>query len=355
MKEDKLFYLLKYVIDNNASDLHLKTNHYPAIRIDGKISQLKEFIITKTDISQIFEVLLSEENLKKLIESGELDLAYNLDGISRFRVNIYKDINGYGLVFRVIPYKVMNFEEIGLPKSAQKLIDLPNGLILITGPTGAGKTTTLASFINYVNNTYKRHIVTLEDPIEYQFEDNLSIINQRQVGVDVASFYDGLLTVLRQDPDIIVVGEMRDPSTIQLTLNTAETGKLVLATLHTTSAVQTAERIVNVFPENQQKQVLLQLSMVLRGIISQTLVSKKNGGRVGAFEIMINTSAIRSLICDGKIHLIQSYLETGSEYGMQTLDMSLAQLVKKDVITLEEALLNAHNPNNIKKYLNINI
>ena len=224
-------------------------------------------------------------------------------------------------------------------------------MILITGPTGAGKTSTLASYLSYVNQNAKRHIVTLEDPIEYQFEDNLSFFNQRQVGVDCRSFYDGLLTVLRQDPDIVVVGEMRDPETISLTLNAAETGKLVIATLHTNSAVSTAERIVNVFPESRHNQILLQLSMVLRGVVSQTLLRKINGGRVAAFELLLNTSAVRSLIAEGKIHMLPSYLETGAESGMMTMEMSLAQLVKNKIVSQEEAFVTAPNPSSLRKLL----
>jgi twitching motility protein PilT len=210
----------------------------------------------------------------------------------------------------------------------------------------------MASYLNYVNRIARRHVVTLEDPIEYQFEDNLSFFNQRQVGIDCLSFYDGLLTVLRQDPDIIVVGEMREPETISLTLNAAETGKLVIATLHTSSAVSTAERIVNVFPEARHHQILLQLSMVLRGVVSQTLLPKPDGGRVAAFEVLINTSAVRSLIADGKIHMLPSYLETGAEYGMTTMEMSLAQLVKDRVVKRDDAMAAAPNPAALRKILN---
>ncbi|MBP5470732.1 MAG: PilT/PilU family type 4a pilus ATPase, partial [Candidatus Riflebacteria bacterium] len=279
--------------------------------------------------------------------------SYTLEGVCRFRVNLYNDLNGYGAVFRVIPYRVMEFDEIGLPQAARALIEQPNGLILITGPTGAGKTSTLASYLSYVNKNASRHIVTLEDPIEYQFEDDKSFFNQRQIGADCKSFYDGLLTVLRQDPDIVVVGEMRDPETISLTLNAAETGKLVIATLHTNSAVSTAERIVNVFPESRHNQILLQLSMVLRGVVSQTLLRKINGGRVAAFEILLNTSAVRSLISEGKIHMLPSYLETGAELGMRTMEMSLAQLVKDKIVSQEEAFASAPNLASLRKILGI--
>ena len=349
--EKSLYKLLKLTFDENASDLHLKIGKAPSIRIDGHITPVEGYRFTKNDFNKILEALLNPEQEEQLKKNHELDFAYTLEGVCRFRVNVYTDLNGYGAVFRVIPYRVMEFDEIGLPMAARKLIEQPNGLILITGPTGAGKTSTLASYLSYVNKNAKRHIVTLEDPIEYQFEDNQSIFNQRQIGVDCRSFYDGLLTVLRQDPDIVVVGEMRDPETISLTLNAAETGKLVLATLHTNSSVSTAERIVNVFPESRHNQILLQLSMVLRGVVSQTLLRKVNGGRVAAFELLLNTSGIRSLIAEGKIHMLPSYLETGIEAGMMTMEMSLAQLVKDKIVSQEEAFASAPNPNALRKLL----
>lgn len=349
--ENSLYKLLKFTFDSNASDLHLKVGKPASIRVDGHIQQVEGYKFTKNDFERILEALLNPEQDTQFRKNHELDFAYTLEGVCRFRVNLYTDLNGYGAVFRVIPYRVMDFDEIGLPMAARRLIEQPNGLILITGPTGAGKTSTLASYLNYVNKNARRHIVTLEDPIEYQFEDENSFFNQRQVGVDCRSFYDGLLTVLRQDPDIVVVGEMREPETISLTLNAAETGKLVLATLHTNSAVSTAERIVNVFPESRHNQILLQLSMVLRGVVSQTLLQKRNGGRVAAFELLLNTSGVRSLIAEGKIHMLPSYLETGAETGMMTMEMSLAQLVKDQQVTQEEALSAAPNPLALRKLL----
>ncbi|HAE41128.1 MAG TPA: type IV pili twitching motility protein PilT [Candidatus Riflebacteria bacterium] len=350
--EKSLYRLLKLTFDEGASDLHLKVGKAPAIRVDGHIRHVEGFRFNKKDFDHIIEVLLTSDQEDQFRKSHEIDFAYTLEGVCRFRVNLYNDLNGFGAVFRVIPYRVMDFDEIGLPLAARRLIEQPNGLILITGPTGAGKTSTMASYLNYVNRIARRHVVTLEDPIEYQFEDNLSFFNQRQVGIDCLSFYDGLLTVLRQDPDIIVVGEMREPETISLTLNAAETGKLVIATLHTSSAVSTAERIVNVFPEARHHQILLQLSRVLRGVVSQTLLSKPDGGRVAAFEVLINTSAVRSLIADGKIHMLPSYLETGAEYGMTTMEMSLAQLVKDRVVKRDDAMAAAPNPAALRKILN---
>ncbi|HNV69826.1 MAG TPA: PilT/PilU family type 4a pilus ATPase [Candidatus Ozemobacteraceae bacterium] len=349
--ENSLYDLLKLTVERKASDLHLKIGTPPAIRIDGTVTPVEEFRFSRRDFDRLLETLLSADQRAQFQQSMELDFAYALEGIARFRVNLYQDVYGVGAVFRVIPRDVLNFEDVGLPPAAQKLIEQPNGLILVTGPTGAGKTTTLASYIQYVNQNARRHIVTIEDPIEYQFEEELSIVTQRQVGIDCLGFYEGLLTVLRQDPDIVVVGEMRDPKTIALTLNAAETGKLVLATLHTTSAVQTAERIVNVFPENQQRQVLHQLSMVLRGVVSQTLLPRIGGGRVAAFEVLINTSAVRAIIGDGKIHLLPSFLETGTEIGMTTLEMSMFQLVKRGLVRQEEAMSASPNPAAFKKLL----
>lgn len=349
--ENRLYELLKFTFDSKASDLHLKVGMAPAVRIDGAIGHVDGVRFNRQEFAQLVEVLVTPEQLKQFQATHELDFSYALEGVCRFRVNLYRDLNGMGAVFRVIPHKIMTFEEAGLPIAAQKLIEQPNGLILITGPTGAGKTSTLAAFLNYVNSHARRHIVTIEDPIEFQFEDEMSIFNQRQVGIDTPGFYEGLLTVLRQDPDIVVVGEMREAKTIALTLNAAETGKLVLATLHTTSAVQTAERIVNVFPENQQQQVLHQLSMVLRGVVSQALLPKIGGGRVAAFELLVNTSAVRSIIADGKIHLLPSFLETGQEFGMVSLEASMVNLVKKDLVRLDEAMAVAPNPAAFKKLL----
>ncbi len=349
--ELSLFELLKLTFDRKGSDLHLKVGLPPAMRIDGEVQHLDVKRFSRPEFEKILDAILSSEQQKQFHETNELDFSHALEGICRFRVNLYRDINGIGAVFRVIPYRVFTFQEIGLPPAAQKLIEQPNGLILVTGPTGAGKTSTLASFISFVNANARRHIVTLEDPIEYEFEDQLSIINQRQIGGDCPSFEQGLLTVLRQDPDIVVVGEMRDPRTIALTLNAAETGKLVLATLHTTSAVMTAERIVNVFPENQQRQILHQLSTVLRGVVSQTLLPRTDGGRIAAFEVLINTSAVRTVISEGKIHILQSFVEAGSEYGMVTLESSLFQLVRVGYVRAEEALAMAPNPVNFKKLL----
>jgi twitching motility protein PilT len=351
---DTFLNLLKETFHRGASDLHLKVGQLPSIRIDGEIQALEGFRFNRREMERVVEGILTAEQLKQFHESCELDMAYGVDGLCRFRVNVYQDMNGVGMALRVIPYKILSFDEIGLPPAAQKLIEQPNGLILVTGPTGSGKTSTLASYIHYVNSLARRHIVTIEDPIEYQFEDNLSIISQRQVGFDCIGFYEGLLTVLRQDPDIVVVGEMRDARTISLTLNAAETGKLVLATLHTNSAVQTAERIVNVFPESQQRQVLQQLSMVLRGVICQALIPRVGGGRIAAFEFLINTSAVRSLIGDGKIHMIQSFLETGTEFGMLTLENSLYNLVKSGSVRVEDAMAVANNPAALKKMLDTN-
>ncbi|MDD3146720.1 MAG: PilT/PilU family type 4a pilus ATPase [Candidatus Riflebacteria bacterium] len=350
--EKSLFRLLKLTFDENASDLHLKIGKCAALRVDGHIRHLDGYKFNRHDFDRTIEVLLTPDQQDQFKKNREIDFAYTLEGVCRFRVNLYQDLNGAGAVFRVIPYRVMDFDEIGLPVAARRLIEQPNGLILITGPTGAGKTSTMASYLSYVNRMARRHVVTLEDPIEYQFEDGNSFFNQRQVGIDCLSFYDGLLTVLRQDPDIIVVGEMREPETISLTLNAAETGKLVIATLHTSSAVSTAERIVNVFPEARHHQILLQLSMVLRGVVSQTLLPKIGGGRIAAFELLLNTSAIRSLIADGKIHMLPSYLETGTEFGMTTMEMSLAQLVKDRVVRKEDAYAVAPNQAALRKILN---
>ncbi|MFC1746123.1 type IV pilus twitching motility protein PilT [Candidatus Riflebacteria bacterium] len=344
--------LLSQAFEAKASDLHLKANSRAMIRIYGQMKDISEKVFSQEEIKKMCQSILNQNQLEQLSENFDIDAGYSLLNTCRFRVNIYHDINGMGAVFRAIPFQIKSMDEIGLPDIATDLLSREQGLILVTGPTGSGKSTTLAAMVDNINQSQKKHIITIEDPLEYVHQDKMSIINQREVGTDVDSFDNALLSILRQDPDMILVGEMRNLETIKMTLTAAETGKLVIATLHTTNAMQTAERIVNVFPKNQQQQVLTQLSIVIQGIISQTLLLKiDNSGRVAAFEVMVADAAMKNLIKEGKFHQIQSYIEAGKEKGMQTLDMALAELVKKRIIAKNSALDASQNPMQLEQLL----
>jgi twitching motility protein PilT len=282
----------------------------------------------------------------------ELDFAYEIPGVSRFRTNVMQQRETLTMCQRAIPFKVSTLEELNAPEALKDFCDRPRGLVLVTGPTGCGKSTTLAAAINYINNTRSEHIVTIEDPIEFVHEDKLSLINQRELGSDTHAFQNALRAVLRQDPDVILVGEMRDLETIGLAITAAETGHLVFATLHTTDAVQTVDRIIDVFPTHQQQQIRMQLSVNLIGVVSQTLLKKTDGkGRVAAWEVMTAISAIRNLIREAKTFQIGSAIQTGTRYGMQTLDQSLAALVRQGIVTEEAAMDKSSNPIELDRIL----
>ncbi|MGC5326605.1 type IV pilus twitching motility protein PilT [Brevibacillus sp. SYSU BS000544] len=329
--------LLKYAFDKGASDLHITVGASPVFRIDGDLKRLDIPSLQPDDTEAMAKEIINEQMYSKFIEKGELDFSYGLAGTSRFRINAYHQRGCIGLVARVIPTSIPSLEELRLPENLKKFCHKPQGLVLVTGPTGSGKSTTLAAMIDYINRTMRKHIITLEDPIEYLHKHQLSIVNQREVGFDTSNFAAGLRASLRQDPDVILVGEMRDLETITTAVTAAETGHLVFATLHTTDAPQTIDRIIDVLPGHQQPQIRMQLASVLVGIVSQRLFPKIGGGRTVATEILVNTPAIANLIRIEKVHQIKSILQTGRDMGMHTLENSITDLLASGTISREFA------------------
>lgn len=347
--------LLFLMHEKNASDLHITSGVPPMLRIDGKLVPTLYDKLTPETCQKLVYSVLTEKQKQQFESTNELDISFGIKDIGRIRMNVYRQRGSIAAALRAIPSNPYTFEELGLPKIVYNLMNLPKGLILITGPTGSGKTTTLASMINYINEYRNAHIITIEDPIEYVFPHRNCIINQREVGTDTESFSTALKYVLREDPDIILIGEMRDLETISSALNIAETGHLVFATLHTTDASSTVNRIIDVFPPHQQQQVRVQLSFVLQAVISQQLLLKATGkGRVLSAEVMIVTPAIRNLIREGKPEQIFSHIQTGSKYGMQTMNQSLAELYRKKLISLETAITSSSDPEELKKLLQVN-
>jgi twitching motility protein PilT len=329
--------LLKYAFDKGASDLHVTVGTPPVFRIDGELKRLDFPPLTPEDTKSMAQEIMDQESFAKLMDKGELDFSFGLPGVSRFRVNAYHQRGCVGLVARVIPTRIPTLEELQMPEILKKFCHKPQGLVLVTGPTGSGKSTSLAAMIDYINRTMRKHVLTLEDPIEYLHKHNLSIVNQREIHFDTKDFASGLRASLRQDPDVILVGEMRDLETIGTAITASETGHLVFGTLHTSDAAQTIDRIIDVFPGNQQQQIRTQLSNCLVGIISQRLFPKINGGRVVATEILVNNPAVANLIRSEKTHQIKSILQTSREQGMHTLEMSIKDLIAKGLITRESA------------------
>lgn len=344
-----IFGLLKMCLDKGASDLHFKVGYPPILRIDGSMIPMKMKEIETTDYENMLESILDDYQMTKFLDRKKLDLGYGFAN-ARFRVNLFFDYHGGSAVFRVIPFIHLTFDDIGLPKAARSLINRPYGLILVTGTTGAGKSTTLSCFVSHILQSMAKTIVTIEDPIEYIFEDDLSLVSQRQVGVDCRTFEEGIRGAMNTDCDIIMVGELRETEAVNITLTAAETGKLVFATLHSNTALQAIDRFVNLFPQVQHHQALSRLSNTLLGIVTQVLIPRKTGkGRVAAFEILMALPMIRSLIAESRLHLIQSYQETGGESGMVTMDQALSQLVLAEKVSMVEALGKASNQNSLKK------
>lgn len=333
-----------------ASDLHITVGVPPTLRLNGKLVVLESYdILTSDDTKDLVIPIMNDEQRKRLDDTWECDFSYTVPDVARFRVNVFFQKNNIAAAFRIIPIKIKSIEELGLPRVLHDIIDKPRGFICITGPTGSGKSTTLAAMINEINASRNEHIVSIEDPIEFLHTHQKSIVNQREVGLDTKSFANALKYVLRQDPDVILVGEMRDLETINAALTAAETGHLVFATLHTQDAPQTIDRIIDVFPPHQQEQVRVQLAGSLQGVISQQLLPTKDGkGRVCAFEVLIPTPAVRNLIREGKTHQIYSVMQTGQKFGMQTMDSCLADLYNRGKITFELALTKAHDQENLK-------
>ncbi len=345
--------LLKVMIDRGASDLHITTGSPPQIRIDGSLVPLPVAPLDPTETKQLCYSVLTEEQTIRFEKSNELDLSFGVRGLSRFRANIFMQRGAVAGAFRAIPFKILSFEELGLPAIVAQLAAIPRGLVLVTGPTGSGKSTTLAAMIDKINRERREHIMTIEDPIEYLHPNKLCVVNQREVGADTKSFKDALKYVLRQDPDVVLVGEMRDLETIESALTISETGHLVFATLHTNGAIQAINRVIDVFPAHQQAQVRAQLSFVLQGVLSQTLLPRADGpGRALALEVMVPNAAIRNLIREDKVHQIYSSMQTGqAQSGMQTLNQSLLALYSRRIIGLDDALNRSPDPNELQKMI----
>ncbi|MBL7107474.1 MAG: type IV pilus twitching motility protein PilT [Phycisphaerae bacterium] len=341
--------LLHACYTQGASDIHLTVGKPPIFRLHGGLRSLETKVLEPDDTVSLMKSITPEKNQQEIQEEGGTDFGFAFGDMARFRVSVFKQKGNMTLVLRLIPFELLSFETIGLPKLCAALCRRPRGMFLVTGPTGSGKTTTLASMVNYVNENLDRHIVTIEEPIEYYHNHKKSIINQREVGIDVPSFSEALRRVLRQDPDVILVGELRDLETIEAAVRAAETGHLVFSTLHTTSASGTITRIIDVFPPNQQEQIRTQLSSNLIAVLAQALCKKTGGkGRVAAYEFMVNTPAIANLIRENKSYRIDSSIQTGKKLGMQLLDDHLWRLYDKGVIPIEEMLEKARQPGELQ-------
>ena len=336
-----LHQLLRAMIEKGASDMHVTTGSPPLLRIDGAIVPLKLPPLSPVETKQLCYSVLTEEQKVQFEKAKELDLSFGVKQLSRFRANIFMQRGAVSGAFRAIPFKILSFDELGLPPVVNELAQRPRGLVLVTGPTGSGKTTTLASILDHINAHTRQHIMTVEDPIEYLHPHKRSIVNQREVGSDTATFKDALKYVLRQDPDVVLIGEMRDIETIEAALTIAETGHLVFATLHTNSAIQSINRIIDVFPPHQQAQIRAQLSFVLEGVVSQLLLPRDGApGRALALEVLVPNAAIRNLIREDKIHQIYSHMQVGRlKHGMQTINESLYALYSRGDVSIEEAML----------------
>jgi twitching motility protein PilT len=347
-----LHQLLKVMVDSGATDLHITTGSPPQLRIDGDLVPLKSAKLSAIETRNLCYSVLSDKQKQRFEENQELDFSFGVKGLARFRGNLFVQRGATGAAFRLIPYEIPPLDNLGLPPVVKALTEKPRGLVLVTGPTGSGKSTTLASMINAINHARRGHIITVEDPIEYLHTHAGCIINQREVGQDTKTFASALKYMLRQDPDVVLVGEMRDAETMESALKLAETGHLTFGTLHTNSAVQTINRVIDMFPEGQQGQIRTQLSFVLEGVMCQSLLPRIGGGRALAVEVMIPTDAIRALIRDAKLHQIYSQMQLGQGTSdMQTFNQSLADLVQRRLVTAETALKASSDPDELRKLI----
>ncbi len=348
-----LHQLLKTMVERGGSDLHITTNSAPQIRIDGQLVPLDIPPLTAPETKQLAYSVLTDAQKHRFEENLELDLSFGIKGLARFRANIFNQRGATAAVYRQIPYEILGFRELGLPPVVEEISNKPRGLVLVTGPTGSGKSTTLAAMIDKINRERHEHIITIEDPVEFLHTHKSCIVNQRELHADTHSFANSLKSALRQDPDVVLIGEMRDLETIESALRIAETGHLTFGTLHTNSAAQTINRVVDVFPSHQQPQIRAQLSFVLEGILCQALLPRANGkGRAMAMEILVPNAAIRNLIREDKVHQIYSMMQTGqTKYGMQTFNQSLATLYFKKQITLQTALARSSNPDELQEMI----
>ena len=345
--------LLQFVVDKGASDLHIVVGYPPMVRIDGKLQKVGNNVLTAEQTKQFAYKVLTEDKQEILEVNREVDLAYAYKNIARFRINAYYSKNNIAIAFRLIPKRIRTMEELRLPDVYKRLVELEQGFVLVTGPTGSGKSTTLASILQEINLKYPKHILTLEDPIEYVYSPAVATVTQREMGKDTMSWASALRAALRQDPDVVLVGEMRDLETIAAAITTAETGHLVFATLHTNSAAQTVDRMINVFPSEQQGEVRAQLAQCLQAVIAQRLVPIKGGGRRAVSEIMFATDAVRNLIREGKTHQLDNIIRTSSDLGMITMEKSLAALVKQGLVDLDEAANYATSPDELQRLINV--
>ena len=341
--------LLQATIKQGASDLHLSVGQPPVLRIDGRLRRLETKILTPEDTSSLMKSITPDRWQNELQEVGSADFGFSFGDENRFRVAVFKQRGHVSIVLRLIPSRLMSLEELGLPSKTAYLCKRPRGLFLVTGPTGSGKTTTLAAMINYINETSDNHIITIEDPIEFIHPHKNSMVNQREIGVDVPNFAEAIRRALRADPDVILVGELRDLETIEAAITAAETGHVVFGTLHTTGAQGTINRIIDVFPTNQQEQIRTQLSVAIIAILSQALLPKIGGGRVGAFEMLVANSAIQNLIRENKVFRINSSIQTGAKQGMQLLDDALFKLWQEEKCTQEDVLSRSNAPEELKQ------
>ena len=347
----KFIEVIQRAIEMNASDVHITVGIPPAARVNGELLDIAEDCLRPEDTKSLVLEALDENQKMRLEQNGELDLSYSAKDLGRLRINAFKQRGSYSMAIRIVNLNIPSMDELGLPDAVKNLAKTRRGLILVTGPTGSGKSTTLASMIDQINHDRSGHILTLEDPIEYLHKHNKSIVNQREIGLDSDSFSNALRAALRQDPDVILIGEIRDLETMSIAITAAETGHLVLSTLHTLGAAKTIDRVIDVFPPHQQQQVKTQLSSVLEGIVSQQLLPKREGdGRVASFEVLVATPAIRSLIREGKTQQIQTMLQTGTKYGMETMDMFLLKLYKERKISNESLLSYAVDKDMIMRF-----
>lgn len=337
--------LLTFASQAGASDVHLSSGEPPMIRLHSEMKRLDHPALSREKVHDMIYDIMNDGQRKSFEERLELDFSFDMGAIGRFRVNVFMQQRGEGVVFRTIPSKILSVEQLGLPPILKKMTDKEKGLILVTGPTGSGKSTTLAAMVDYLNDTFEGHIITIEDPIEFTHRSKKCLVNQRELGSHTYSFANALRAVLREDPDIILVGEMRDLETIQLAITAAETGHLVFGTLHSPSAPGTVDRVIDVFPAEQQEQIRAQFADSIEAVVTQTLCKKKGGGRVAALEILVATTAVRNLIREGKNHQIPSAMQVGQKDGMQTMDMSLVDLVNRGLVTREEAQAKSMTPN----------
>jgi twitching motility protein PilT len=337
--------LLAFGVEQGASDCHLSAGEPPMIRIQGDLKKLDHAPLTKEEAHALVYDIMNDAQRKAFEETHECDFSFEMGTVARFRVNVFMQRKGEGAVFRTIPTKILTLEQLEMPAIMKQLCEKERGLILVTGPTGSGKSTTLAGMVDYLNESFEGHILTVEDPIEFVHQSKKCLVNQRELGPHTNSFANALRAALREDPDVILVGEMRDLETIQLALTAAETGHIVFGTLHTSSAPKTVDRIIDVFPPTQQAQIRAQFAESIEAVITQTLLKKKGGGRIAALEIMTGTTAVRNLIREGKIHQIPGTMQVSQKDGMQTMDMALQSLVSRGLVTKEEAQAKSTNPN----------